>query len=130
MNYDYMKVLNKLKFTIIDIEKEIYCDSRKSYEDMQICTMLENLLEDMKFATYRIEYYSKTPISGLINELPNGHFEIHGHELMCGSSLEIFSEKYSDWFLGRVEYDDKYFFYSDDLGNPTLYTGMQARIRI
>lgn len=130
MNINYIKAFNKLKFTMIDMEKMIKNGSEKSFEDKQICLLFENLLEDVRLLTHKIEYYSKTPISGVIRELPNGHFEIRGHELTCGSSLEIFSERYGEWFPGRVEYDNKYYFYCSDLGNPALYTGMEARIRI
>lgn len=130
MNINYIKALNKLKFTMIDMEKIINNGNAKSFEDKQICLLFENLLEDVRLLTHKIEYYSKTPISGVIHELPNGHFEIRGHELTCGSPLEIFSKRYDEWFPGRVEYDDKYYFYCGDLGNPALYVGMEARIRI
>jgi hypothetical protein len=130
MNSNYIKAFNKLKFMMIDIEKLINNDKIKSFEDKQICLLFESVLEDMKFVTHKIEYYSKTPISGVLCELPNGHFGIQGHELTCGSPLEVFSKEYSKWFPGRVEYDDKYYFYCSDLDNPTLYTGMEARIRL
>lgn len=130
MNINYIKALNKIKFTMTDIEKIINSDNVKSFEEKQICLLFENLIEDLKLVTHKIEYFSKTPISGVIRELPNGHFEIRGFELTCGSPLEIFSEKNDEWFTGRVEYDDKYYFCCGDLDNPALYTGMVVRIRI
>lgn len=130
MDINYIKALNKLKFSVIDIEKMIDDGNAKSFEDKQICLLFDNLLEDMRLVTHKIEYYCKAPILGVIRELTNGHFEIQGHELTCSSPLEIFSDKYSEWFPGRVEYDDKYYFYCSDLGNPALYSGMVARIRI
>ena len=130
MNINYIKALNKLKFTIIDIEKMINDDNSKSFEDRQVGRLFMILLEDLKLVTHKIEYYSKPPISGVIHSLPNGHFEIQGHELTCGSSLEIYSEKHGEWFLGRVEYDDKYYLCCSYLDNPVLYTGMEARIRL
>lgn len=115
---------------MIDIEKLINIDKIKTLEDKQVCCLFESILEDMKCITLKIEYYSKDPVTGVLYELPNGHFEIQGHELTCGSFLEVFSKEYGEWFTGRVEYNDKYYFYCSDLDNPALYTGMEARIRL
>lgn len=129
MNINYLKISNKLKFMMSDIEKLLNNDKAKSFEDKEIYRLFEKILEEMKFGILKIEYYSKSPISGVLCELPNGHFEIQGHELTCGSPLEVFSKEYEEWFPGRVEYDDKYYFYCADLDNPGLYTGMEARLR-
>lgn len=129
MNIKYIRAINNFKFMAMDIEKILNSNSCKSFEDQQICLLLENVLEEFEVVIHRIEYFNKTPISGTLHKLPNGHFEIQGHELTCGNSLEIFSEMSGEWFLGRVEYDENYYFHCSDVGNPTLFNGMLARIR-
>lgn len=99
MNINYLKALNKLTVSVIDIEKSINNTNIESFEDKQACRLFENVLEDMKLVTLKIKYYSKTPIIGVLHELPNGRFDIKGHELTCGSSLEVFQKSSANGFL-------------------------------
>jgi hypothetical protein len=130
MQINYLKSLDKLNAVRIEIEKLISSTNKNSFEDMQISTLLQNLLEEIKSTVHDIEYFDQPCVTGILAELPNGRFDISGYELTCGCPLEIYSTKLGEWILGRVEYMNKYYFCCNDLDELTLYSGMQARIRM
>ena len=131
MNTDYMKILDKLTFTLKDIiASSMYNTPNEIYEDKKIHFLLDKLLDDLNYTMNLIKYFNKTSIIGYLKELPNGRFEIENYELSCNSPLEIYSEEYDDWFLGRVEYKDKYYFCCDELDNPLLSNGIKVKIRV
>ena len=130
MEYNYLKVLDKLAFVLSDIDKLINETTPKTFEDKKVSILLDNIIDEIKYTIARIEYFKKEPITGFLQEKGNGRFEIAGYELTCGNALEVYSEEYSKWFFGRVEYNDKYYFHCMDLDNPSLYSGIQVRVRI
>lgn len=130
MHINYLKSLDKLNTTRIEVEKLISATNKNSFEDIQISKLFQNLLTEIKSTILDIEYFDQQCITGILTELPNGRFDFNGYELTCGSPLEIYSSELSEWILGRVEYRDKYYFYCNDLDYVTLYSGMHARIRV
>lgn len=87
-------------------------------------------MEEIKSTVLHIEYFDQQCVTGILTELPNGRFDINGHEPACGSPLEIYSTELGEWIVGRIEYKDKYYFCSNDFDDLDLYSGMQARIRV
>jgi hypothetical protein len=130
MNNNYVKILDKLSFTILDLKKSIDNTPHKVNEDQKIHILLDDLLDKLDYTTNLIMYFNQTAITGVLKELPNGRFEIENYEIMCNSPLEVYSTEYDDWFLGRIEYNKQYYFCCDDLDNPLLYNGMKVKIRI
>ncbi|WP_313559383.1 DUF5348 domain-containing protein [Ruminiclostridium cellobioparum] len=130
MHINYLKSLDKLTSVQIEIEKLIISTNKTSFEDMQISRLLQNILDEIRSTILDIEYFDRQCVIGILTELPNGRFELNGHELTCGSPLEIYSTELSEWIVGRIEYRNKYYFCANDLDHLILYSGIQARIRV
>lgn len=130
MNSNYIKILDKLSFTILDFKKSIDSTPQKINEDRKIHILLDDLLDKLDDATNLIKYFNQTAITGILKELPNGRYGIDNYEITCNTPLEVYSYEYDDWFLGRIEYSNRYYFCCDELDNPLLFSGMKVKIRI
>jgi hypothetical protein len=132
MNINLLKAADKLLFAVNDIGKLIRdMEGKNSFEDAKVLEILRQITEQMRNAEGEIRHFSKPAKEGRLRELPNGRFEVAGIELRCGYPVEIYSDKYREWFDGRVEHaNGHYYFYCSDLEHPILYTGMKARVRI
>lgn len=149
MNTSFLKALDKLTYAKADIEqlweegqKQIRREG-KYFEDRQAYYILQNAIENLDTAIYKLKRYTWPAIEGKLREdKERNKFELIredngkglGWFLSCGDYLEVYDEENRDWFPGRVEHTTRdgitgYYFYCSDLENPFLYTGMKARIR-
>lgn len=129
MNLYFKKSLDKLKAAAIAIESSIDLVENHSFEDRQISSVLETVLEDINTAIANIEYFNREAITGVLEQLPNGRFCLEGYELTCGRVLELYAAETQEWVLGRIEHQGTYYFYGNDLETQSLHAGMRARLR-
>lgn len=142
----YQKSLMKLQLLQTDLEAllEEGLKETKSFENKVAGRIIENLLEHIGDAAYKLKRYSKKPIEGKLQEDPVlEKFELIrrdtgkeiGWYLSCGSYLEVYDQETQEWYTGRVEHTIRgkqkgYYFVCHDLDDPFLYSGMIARVRI
>lgn len=136
MDMNYLKAIDRVKFAAADIQKLLEAAPVKAFEDKQAYCIFESLLEDLHLAINKAERFTKSPAEGKLQEMGNGKFELvssNGKNIgcfSCGSPLEVYSHEEGEWFSGRVEHKNGYYyFYCTDLGHPALFTGMNVRIR-
>ncbi len=145
MNTSYLKAIDKITLAYSDINRlwedgQLVC---KSFEDKEAYAILEDLLERMDMAAYRLKRFASPAIEGKLQEDPvRKKFELIqsdtgkgvGYQFSCGDYLEIWDDEEKEWRAGRVEHTSRdgyagYYFFCPGMGNPFLYTGMKARIR-
>lgn len=145
MNIHYLKAIDKLIFAKSDIEKlfEQGQEVGKSFEDKEAYYILENIIEKMDTAAFRLKRLSLPSIEGKLQEdCERKKFELIrqdtgkglGWFFSCGDYLEVFDPETDEWYSGRVEHTTRdsttgYYFVNNEIGNPFLYTGMRVRIR-
>lgn len=145
MNSSYLKALDKLTFAKSDIERlwEEGQKEGKSFEDKRAYYILENIIESLDTAVYKLKRYSWPAIEGkLLEDKEREKFELIredngksiGYMFSCADYLEVYDQDTGEWYAGRVEHTTRdgrtgYYFYCSDLDNPFLYTGMRARVR-
>jgi hypothetical protein len=145
MNINYFKCLDKLNNAKSDIEnlwEQAQLSNTKSFEDKQAYHLIENILESLDTAYYKLHRLSLPTIEGKLKEdTQTGKFELienetgkgMGWQFSCGSYLEVFGDD-GEWYPGRVEHTTRdgykgYYFYNCELEHPFLYTGLRARTR-
>lgn len=145
MNINYLKALDKLNFTKSDIEKlweEAQKPNEKSFENGQAYCIIENIMESLDMAVYKLKRLSLPVKQGrLVEDTSRGKFDLiqdNGRDLggwlfSCGDYLEVLGDD-GEWYSGRVEHTSRngqtgYYFYNSELDHPFLYTGMKARVR-
>ena len=136
MDMRYLKAIDRVKFTAADLEKLLEAAPVKTFEDRQACLIFKSLSEDLRSAASRVEGFVKPVVEGKLHEMDGGKFELvsaNGKSMgafSCGSPLEVYSQAEGQWFPGRVEHKNGYYyFYCADLDHPALFTGMKARTR-
>ena len=142
MNINYSKAKDEMRSLKGNLDKVLQDAPAKSFEDGIAFRSLENIIEQLDTAIWKIEHFSKTVVEGRLHEMENGKFELidsNGESVRsfsCGNAIECFVEYEGDmqWFSGRVEHTTKngiagYYFYFPDADNPFLYEGMRSRIR-
>lgn len=141
MNESYLKVLNELSLTKSHIERLWEQGEAKSFEDRQAYCIIENIIESLDEATYKLKRYSMPSVEGRLEEDSSREkFELIkedgkglGWFFSCGDYIEVLGDD-GEWYPGRVEHTTRdgvkgYYFYNHDLDHPFLYTGMKARVR-
>lgn len=145
MNINYLKALDKLTFAKTDIEN-LWLEGQKegkSFEDRQAYYILENIIDSIDSAAYKLKRFSLPAIEGkLLEDTDREKFELIrqdngsglGWFFSCGDYLEVYDQDTGEWYTGRVEHTTRdgitgYYFCNAYLGNPFLYTGMRARVR-
>lgn len=145
MNIHYIKAMDKLILAKSEIEKlfEQVQEVGKCFEDKEAYFILENIIEKMDIAAYRLKRLSLPTIEGKLQEdCEFKKFELIrqdtgkglGWFFSCGDYLEVFDPETDEWYSGRIEHTTRngitgYYFVNNELGNPFLYTGMKVRIR-
>lgn len=142
MNTNYLKILDKVIFAKDDIDKLWQTAENKTFEDKEACHMVENLIDQLDTALYKLKRLSWPAIEGKLQEDPEREkFELIrsdtgkgiGWQFSCGSYIEVMDDD-GQWYPGRVEHTTKngctgYYFCNADMDSPFLYTGMKVRIR-
>jgi len=145
MDINYLKIIDKLSFAKSDIEDlfEKGQSGEKGFENRQAYYIVENILEELDTAFYKLKRFSSPAIEGRLQEDTGlERFELirkdNGKSLgwffSCGDYLEVYDPESEEWYTGRVEHTTRdgqkgYYFYNRDLDNPFLCTGMVCRVR-
>lgn len=145
MNNSYLKALERLRCAKSEIESlwEEGQEDNTGFENKQAYRILENFIENMDTAVYKLNRYSLQAVEGELHEDSyRNKFELIrfdngksiGYLFSCGDYLEAFDNESREWYAGRVEHTTRngvtgYYFYCNDLENPFLYNGMKARVR-
>ena len=140
MNNNYLKIKDKLTYLKRDLENVLEEGHNKTFEDGIAYNYVEDLIERLDTAIYKIEHFSKSVIEGTLQETDGGKFELLDRKgkyvtyFSCGSPIECYVEYDGDlqWVSGRVEHTTRdgysgYYFYGGE--KPFLYSGMRARVR-
>lgn len=139
MHINYLIARENISSLKKELEKLIDSAPSNTFEDRKGSLALENAIKSLDSCTKSIDRFSAPTIEGKLKEYANTQkFELIKNDgqgvgwlFGCSSLLEVYSDKYEDWFAGSVENNgNSYYFKSISLENPMLYTGMKARIRI
>lgn len=129
MDENYLSFKDELKNTLCKLKYIANSSDKKGLANNHITKEIEYMFGEIESVIELINYYSLEAEQGILSQKENGRFELLGQELTCGDSLEMYSSEYQEWFIGSVEYGDKYYLKCDDLRNPYLSIGMKARLR-
>ena len=137
MDYGYIKALDIMKNAKIDLQDIYNTAECKGLENAEVSNSIDELIDDIEKTRYEIEYYLRPAKEGCLTENSTGKFKLEyfnggsSYHLGYGSRLEIYDGE-EGWKVGRVRHNINkgYYFYNKELGNPALYSGMKARLRI
>lgn len=145
MNSNYLNASERLERAKTDIKSlwEEGQNDNKGFENKQAYRILENIIENMDTAVYKLKRYSMEAIEGELLEdsyldkfelIRNDNGKGIGYSFSCGDYLEVFDNESGEWYAGRVEHTTRngvtgYYFYCNELGHPFLYGGLRARVR-
>lgn len=136
VSYEYQVMRQDIETFLAGLDrkftKKVLDKGSKTWEEQKFIRELECLIEELQSRLGDLKYYEKPAVEGRLVSSPYtpGRFMIGSEELTSGSSLELYIEKYQEWFEGRVESKNgAYYFYSYDLDHPRLEAGMRVRKR-
>lgn len=132
MDKNYVKALNIAEDALSRINSLYEKASIESFEDRKVCKGTEKLLEDLDDFIKTIKHYNKTTQEGYLFFNSKNRYSLGNVELTCGTSVEVYNEKYQEWESGVVEHSSKYggyYFLNYDNENISLSENMKARIR-
>jgi len=139
MDERYLRFKNKLSAIVSEAKDIVDKESPKDYENKQAYRIANQIYDEVDVLLDKLEYLSKPAIEGKLREMDNEKFELvsagkYISYFSCGSRIEVYDPEEKEWHLGRVEHrsgqdGSGYYFFCRSMGNPFLFTGMQARIR-
>lgn len=111
-------------------------DNYKEIEENTVIA-LEHIEEELEDKIGELKYFTLKTEEGILDfDSSTERFLFQGDELTCGSSLEVYDDK---WAIGRVESSEKYktesnpsgyYFYNKRDDHFALESGMKVRRRI
>lgn len=92
--------------------------------------MLYTIIDRLDKVLYDLEYLEGEPLEGVLVKQASGRYDLSGHELTSGETIEILMAPYEGdpprWIRTRVEHDGEDYYL--DVGRQRL-GGLMARIR-